>query len=100
MERRTASHTEEEEMNQRRRLLNLARKGDRKAIDRLLELYQVRVYPVDTLNKTPGRAPTWPRAHQPVKKEEKQTRTAARRGSMRKPTLKVRRRLGRKLTHR
>jgi hypothetical protein len=99
MERRTASHTEEEEMNQRRRLLNLARKGDRKAIDRLLELYQVRVYPVDSLNKTPGRAPVWPRAHQPIKKDEKPQR-AARLGSMRKPSLRVRRRLGRKLTHR
>ena len=44
MERRTASHTEEEELNQRRRLLNLARKGDQKAINRLFELYQVRIY--------------------------------------------------------
>ena len=32
MERRAASHTEEEEMNQRRRLLGLARKGDPKAM--------------------------------------------------------------------
>lgn len=109
MERRTASHTEEEEMNQRRKLLNLARKGDRKAIDRLLELYQVRVYPVGALNKTPGRVPLWPRAHQPVKKQEKaepRSRTVAssprapRRGSMRKPSLQAGRRLGRKLTHR
>jgi hypothetical protein len=100
MERRTASHTEEEEMNQRRRLLNLARKGDRKAIDRLLELYQVRVYPVGSLNKTPGRAPIWPRVHQTVKKDEKPRHAARRRGSMRKPSLRARRRLGRKLTHR
>lgn len=99
MERRAASHTEEEEMNQRRRLLNLARKGDRKAIDRLLELYQVRVYPVDILNKTPGRTPHWPRVHQPVKKDDKPMR-GARRGSMRKPSLRVRQRLNRKLTHR
>ncbi len=38
------SHTEEEEMEQRRQLLALARKGDKKAIDQLMELYQVRVY--------------------------------------------------------
>jgi hypothetical protein len=51
MERRPASHTEEEEMNQRRKLLNLARKGDPKAISRLFELYQVRVYSGNTLHK-------------------------------------------------
>lgn|SRR5690349_7234347 len=51
MERRPASHTEEEEMNQRRKLLNLARKGDPKAIGRLFELYQVRVYSGNTLHK-------------------------------------------------
>ncbi len=56
MERRAASHTEEEEMNQRRRLLNLARKGDPKAINRLFELYQVRVYSGDNLKKL-GRIP-------------------------------------------
>ncbi len=51
MERRAASHTEEEEMNQRRRLLNLARKGDPKAISKLFELYQVRIYSGDMLSK-------------------------------------------------
>lgn len=51
MERRAASHTEEEEMNQRRRLLNLARKGDPKAISKLFELYQVRVLSGEMLNK-------------------------------------------------
>ena len=51
MERRTASHTEEEELNQRRRLLNLARKGDPKAINRLFELYQVRIYSGEVLSK-------------------------------------------------
>jgi hypothetical protein len=51
MERRAASHTEEEEMNQRRRLLSLARKGDPKAISKLFELYQVRVLSGDVLNK-------------------------------------------------
>ena len=51
MERRAASHTEEEEMNQRRRLLSLARKGDPKAISKLFELYQVRVVSGDVLNK-------------------------------------------------
>jgi hypothetical protein len=44
MERRAASHTEEEEMNQRRRLLNAAKKGDQKAVAKLFELYQVKVY--------------------------------------------------------
>jgi hypothetical protein len=51
MERRAASHTEEEEMNQRRRLLSLARKGDPKAISKLFELYQVRVVSGDVLSK-------------------------------------------------
>ncbi|HNA47361.1 MAG: hypothetical protein KF854_04090 [Nitrospira sp.] len=51
MERRAASHTEEEEMNQRRRLLGLARKGDPKAISKLFELYQVRVLNGDMLSK-------------------------------------------------
>lgn len=51
MERRAASHTEEEEMNQRRRLLNAARKGDAKAISKLFELYQVRVFSGDQLAK-------------------------------------------------
>ena len=51
MERRAASHTEEEEMNQRRRLLSLARKGDPKAISKLFELYQVRVLNGDMLSK-------------------------------------------------
>src|SRR5207237_10421567 len=63
MQRRAGSHTEEEELNQRRRLLNLARKGDPKAINRLFELYQVRVYSGDKLKKT-GRLPSWPSAHQ------------------------------------
>jgi hypothetical protein len=57
MERRAASHTEEEEMNQRRRLLNAAKKGDQKAIAKLFELYQVRVYSSDMvskLNRTAG----------------------------------------------
>ena len=51
MERRVTSHTEEEEMNQRRRLLMLARKGDQKAVDSLFELYQVRVFSGDALKK-------------------------------------------------
>ncbi len=59
MERRAASHTEEEEMNQRRRLLNQARKGDPKAIKRLFELYQVRVYSGANLKKL-GRLPMAP----------------------------------------
>jgi hypothetical protein len=63
MERRAASHTEEEELNQRRRLLNSARKGDPKAITKLFELYQVRVYSGELLSK-PSRIPAWPTAHQ------------------------------------
>lgn len=51
MERRAASHTEEEEMNQRRKLLNAARRGDTKAIGKLFELYQVRVLSGDQLAK-------------------------------------------------
>ena len=51
MERRAASHTEEEEMNHRRRLLNAAKKGDPKAIGKLLELYQVRIYSGDMVTK-------------------------------------------------
>ena len=51
MERRAASHTEEEEMNQRRRLLNAAKKGDPKAINKLFELYQVRIFSGDMVNK-------------------------------------------------
>lgn len=51
MERRAASHTEEEEMNQRRKLLNAARRGDTKAIGKLSELYQVRVLSGDQLAK-------------------------------------------------
>jgi hypothetical protein len=51
MERRVTSHTEEEEMNQRRRLLMLARKGDLKAVDLLFELYQVRVFSGEALKK-------------------------------------------------
>ena len=49
MERRVTSHTEEEEMNQRRILLAQARKGVTKAIDELMELYQVRVYSGDSI---------------------------------------------------
>ena len=47
MERRAASHTEEEEMNQRRKLLNAAKKGDQKAVGKLFELYQVRIFSGD-----------------------------------------------------
>ncbi len=51
MERRVTSHTEEEEMNQRRRLLTQARKGDQKSIDLLFELYQVKVFSGEALKK-------------------------------------------------
>jgi len=91
MERRSASHTEEEELNQRRRLLNLARKGDPKAIDRLFELYQVRVYTGDKLGKA-GRLPTWPSAHE--KKTGKTT--PSKRPATRRPIRAARRPTGRK----
>lgn len=93
MERRAASHTEEEEMNQRRRLLNLARKGDPKAISRLFELYQVRVYSGNTLHKA-KRLPVI-MVHDKQKKSASQkaapkrgTRASAH-GSVRKPARNV-----------
>jgi hypothetical protein len=94
MERRSASHTEEEELNQRRRLLNLARKGDPKAIDRLFELYQVRVYTGDKLGKS-GRLPTWPSAHEKPRKAK-----AAKRPTQRQPARTQRRPTTRKRSRR
>lgn len=93
MERRAASHTEEEEMNQRRRLLSLARKGDPKAISRLFELYQVRVYSGDTLHKA-KRLPVImvhdkPKKSPSKKAAPKREAHASRHGSVRKPALKV-----------
>ena len=38
-------------MNHRRRLLNAAKRGDQKAIGKLLELYQVRIYSGDMVTK-------------------------------------------------
>ncbi|MGH7165103.1 MAG: hypothetical protein ACREIS_06205 [Nitrospiraceae bacterium] len=64
-------------MNQRRRLLNLARKGDPKAIKRLFELYQVRVYTGEALSKT-GRLPQWPTVHQNVQKSTPRKRATRR----------------------
>jgi len=106
MERRAASHTEEEELNQRRRLLNSARKGDPKAITKLFELYQVRVYSGELLSK-PSRIPAWPTAHQkdskthakpkPSARKKNVTRRAAR-STQRAATSKARPR--RKATHR
>ena len=109
MERRTASYTEEEEMNQRRRLLNLARKGDRRAMDKLFELYQVRVYPTTTLNRTPGRVPEWPSAQRPKKRSDKpairrrsarRTGGSSRRMAARKRVTRLRRTSRKKLAHR
>ncbi|HQU27852.1 MAG TPA: hypothetical protein PKZ24_01790 [Nitrospirales bacterium] len=79
MERRVTSHTEEEEMNQRRRLLTLARKGDQKAVEQLFELYQVKVFSGDSLKRKklpafPLQKPTHvvPKgSYAPEKKEEK-----------------------------
>jgi hypothetical protein len=92
MERRAASHTEEEELNQRRRLLNSARKGDPKAISRLFELYQVRVYTGEAFIKARGRA-ALPTIHEKPKSASKRsarrTQQAAGRLTARKSTRKA-----------
>jgi hypothetical protein len=94
MERRVASHTEEEEMNQRRRLLNLARKGDPKAVSRLFELYQVRVYSGDTLHKA-KRLPVITVHDKPKKSanqkvaQKRSTRAAIHGRAVRKPARKT-----------
>ena len=75
MEKRAPSHTEEEEMNQRRRLLHLARKGDQKAIGKLFELYQVRVFSGDNLRKA-GKLPVWPGVAAAHAKEAKRREAA------------------------
>jgi len=100
MERRPASHTEEEELNQRRRLLNLARKGDPKAINKLFELYQVRVYSGESLGKggKGGRPITLPNFHRKpvstVTKQRVKTRTVTRskRAAQRSPQTTATRR--------
>ncbi|TAJ08836.1 MAG: hypothetical protein EPO61_07995 [Nitrospirae bacterium] len=105
MERRAASHTEEEELNQRRRLLNSARKGDPKAITKLFELYQVRVYSGELLSK-PSRIPAWPTAHQKDGKSHAKPKASVRkkvtqrsaRSTQRAATSKARPR--RKVSHR
>lgn len=94
MERRAASHTEEEELNQRRRLLNQARKGDLKAINRLFELYQVRVYSGDNLKKVgqrPFAPPKLPTAKGTLgnSKGARKAETARRRAAARKSGRKV-----------
>jgi hypothetical protein len=97
MERRAASHTEEEELNQRRRLLNSARKGDPKAINRLFELYQVRVYSGELLMHRKGRLPQWPSAHeQPGKGHQKPGKMATRKRVSRRPARAARRIAARK----
>ena len=69
-------------MNQRRRLLNAAKKGDQKAVAKLFELYQVRVYNnemVSKLNRTAG-------THK-LQAEVAQAKAAAK-GAARKPSHK------------
>ena len=83
MERRAASHTEEEEMNQRRRLLNAAKKGDQKAVAKLFELYQVRVYNNDMVSKLNRTAGT----HK-LQAEVAQAKAAAKGATYRKPSQK------------
>lgn len=92
MERRAASHTEEEEMNQRRRLLGLARKGDPKAISKLFELYQVRVLNGDMLSKLnksyyKAAAQEQKAAHTPAKSAKSSQAThGSAKGSAKKPS--------------
>jgi len=78
MERRVTSHTEEEEMNQRRRLLTLARKGDQKSIDLLFELYQVKVFSGDELKKK--KLPSFP----PLKASNGVGKKSGSKGSLKK----------------
>ncbi len=93
MERRTASQTEEEEMNQRRRLLNQARRGDPKAINRLFELYQVRVYTGEAWKKGGGSSAfsrgAYPKAHQKTKKQAAKKKPLRKR-AVRKPVRPAR----------
>jgi hypothetical protein len=91
MERRPAS-TEEEEMNQRRRLLNLARKGDPKAISRLFELYQVRVYSGETLAKAKRSLSAATAAHE-------KTKPASQKRTAKRPARKPVRKSARKVFH-
>ncbi len=70
-------------MNQRRRLLALARKGDQKAARQLMELYQVRVYSQDSLKSlkirrslpvlSPPKSATASVKPKPVKKQPAKT---------------------------
>ena len=92
MERRAASHTEEEEMNQRRRLLNAAKKGDQKAINRLFELYQVRIFSgemVNKLNRAAGLHKLKGTHHKPAKgKAASMAQTRSTHGKVRPKTAK------------
>lgn len=91
MERRAASHTEEEEMNQRRKLLNAARRGDPKAISKLFELYQVRVLSGDQLAKV-NRSSTYMVPAKPSKEGKSVRKVSAKRGkSVPSKRVKVRR---------
>ena len=91
MERRAASHTEEEEMNQRRKLLNAARRGDTKAISKLFELYQVRVLSGDQLAKV-NRTSTY---MTPVKHSQSSKSKAAEKGG-KSGVLKAAKKFGKK----
>ncbi|NGZ11589.1 MAG: hypothetical protein CV088_19825 [Nitrospira sp. LK70] len=89
MERRAASHTEEEEMNQRRKLLNAARRGDTKAISKLFELYQVRVLSGEQLAKVNRTStyltPVKPSQSGKSKAQEKGTKGATSKGAKKSP---------------
>ena len=87
MERRVTSHTEEEEMNQRRKLLGLARKGDQKAISKLFELYQVKIYTGESLKKV--KLPAIKLVQQALKGEGKRDKPTAKGKKTIKKKLKI-----------
>ena len=93
MERRVTSHTEEEEMNQRRKLLTSARKGDEKAISKLFELYQVKIYTGDLLKKVKPQISKLPKpsssASGKVTPSSNQTKVSKKSQPVKKKTKKV-----------
>lgn len=98
MERRVTSHSEEQELNQRRRLLNQARKGDPKAINRLFELYQVRVYSGESLKTHQKNLPSRPDSHS--KTGASARKKAPGRRPPQRPTRRTARKTSQKVSHR
>ncbi len=81
-------------MNQRRRLLNAAKKGDQKAVAKLFELYQVRVYNNEMVNKLNRAAGTHKLQHKNV-----QTKSSKGAGGPKKAHDKSQGRAGTKASH-